>query len=333
MTGKVIESAFRPDPFVRGPHGQTVVAALLRKAPSIPWRWERIELPDGDFVDLAWHGPPPGGGPMVLLLHGLAGSPSSPYIRDHAAALADAGIPVVAMCFRGCSGEPNRLPRGYHSGETADLGHIIGVLGDRHPDASLRAVGFSLGGNVLLKFLGEQGDDANVEAAVAVSVPLELAPCSHRLSEGLSRAYRLHILRKLRTTVRAKAAVLEGHVDVAAVLAAKDFETFDSLLTAPLHGFESAEDYYARCSSRQFLQHITRPTLVIQAEDDPFMPPSVLPEAAELSRSVVLERSRTGGHVGFLGPGRRAWLPGRVMDWLSHDGVAMGACPDPGPAR
>ena len=142
MTGKVIESAFRPDPLVRGPHGQTVVAALLRKAPSIPWRWERIELPDGDFVDLAWHGPPPGGGPMVLLLHGLAGSPSSPYIRDHAAALADAGIPVVAMCFRGCSGEPNRLPRGYHSGETADL---VTSSGPETAPGCLSGGGFSLG--------------------------------------------------------------------------------------------------------------------------------------------------------------------------------------------
>ena len=316
MTGRVVPSAFRPDPLLRGAHAQTVVAAVLRRAPVIPWRWERLELPDGDFLDLAWHGPEPDTGPLVLLLHGLAGGPTSPYIRDHAAAFAAVGLPVVAMCFRGCSGEPNRLPRGYHSGETGDLAHVLGVLRARHPGSGVRAVGFSLGGNVLLKHLGERGGDAGVEVAAAVSVPLELAPCSRKLSEGFSKVYRLHLLRKLRAGVRTKAAVLEGHVDVESVLAAGDFESFDARLTAPLHGFDSAEDYYALSSSRQFLARITQPTLVIQAEDDPFMPPSVLPEARELGASVVLERSRWGGHVGFLGPGRRPWLPSRIGSWF-----------------
>jgi predicted alpha/beta-fold hydrolase len=317
MAGTVLDSSFVPDPLVRGGHAQTVVAATLRRAPEIPWRWERLELPDGDFVDLAWHGPAPGDGPLVLLLHGLAGGAASPYIRDHAAAFAAAGVPVVLLCFRGCSGEPNRLPRGYHSGETGDAAHVLEELRARHPGASLRAVGFSLGGNVLLKYLGERGEAAAVDAAVAVSVPLELGPCSRKLSEGFSRIYRLHLLRKLRDGVRAKRAVLEGHVDVGAVLAAGDFEAFDGHLTAPLHGFDSAEDYYTRCSSRQFLRAIARPTLVVQAVDDPFMPPSVLPGAEELSAQVTLERSARGGHVGFLGPGRRPWLPGRVLGWLA----------------
>lgn len=321
MTGTLVDSTFRPDPLLPGGHLQTIVAAMLRAAPVVAWRRERLELPDGDFVDLDWHGPPPGAGPLVLLLHGLGGGPESPYIRDQAAGLARAGVPVVLLCFRGCSGEPNRLPRGYHSGETEDVGAVLGHLRDRFPDARLAAVGFSLGGNVLLKYLGEQGEAAPLAAAVAVSVPLELGPCARKLSQGLSRAYRGHLLRKLRAGVRAKAGLLAGHVDVPAVLAARDFEAFDDRLTAPLHGFASARDYYARCSSRPFLAHIRRPTLVIQAIDDPFMPPSVIPGADELAASVWLERSATGGHVGFLGAGRRPWLPGRVRGWLADAGA------------
>lgn len=321
MSGRILDSGFRPDPLVRGGHVQTIVAAMLRAAPRVAWRWERLELPDGDFVDLAWHGPEPGAGPVVLLLHGLGGGADSPYIRDQAAGFAAAGVPVVLLCFRGCSGEPNRLPRSYHSGETEDVGHVLLRLRDRLPSARLVAVGFSLGGNVLLKYLGEQRDEAPLDAAVAVSVPLELGPCARKLSAGFSRAYRGHLLRKLHAGVRSKADLLASHVDVPAVLASRDFESFDDRLTAPLHGFASAEDYYARCSSRPFLRHIARPTLVVQAVDDPFMPPSVIPSADELSASVCLERSETGGHVGFLASGRRPWLPGRVRAWLSDGGV------------
>ena len=321
MTGRILDSSFRPDPFVRGGHLQTIVAAMFRSAPVVAWRWERLELPDGDFLDLAWYGPEPGAGPLVVLLHGLGGGPDSPYIRDQAAGFAAAGVPVVVMCFRGCSGEPNRLPRSYHSGETEDLGHVLVRLRQRLPSARLVAVGFSLGGNVLLKYLGEQADSAPLDAGVAVSVPLQLGPCARKLSEGFSRAYRGHLLRKLHAGVRAKADVLAPVVDVPAVLASRDFESFDGRLTAPLHGFSSAEDYYERCSSRPFLQHIVRPTLVVQAVDDPFMPSSVLPGEAELSAAVSLELSATGGHVGFLESGRRPWLPGRVRSWLESGGV------------
>ena len=318
MSGRIVDSAFRPDPWLRGGHAQTIVAAMFRRAPRIDWRWERLELPDGDFVDLAWHGPTPQEerGPLLLLLHGLAGGADSPYIRDQAAASVLGGVPVVLLCFRGCSGEPNRLPRGYHSGETQDLRHVVRVLQARHPESMIHAVGFSLGGNVLLKYLGEQGAETPLRRAVAVSVPLELGPCAAHLSAGFARVYRQHLLRKLRAGVREKAPILADHVDVEAVLAAKDFEAFDDRLTAPLHGFSSAQDYYARCSSRPFLRHVVRPTLIVQAVDDPFMPASVIPSAAELSDSVTLERSARGGHVGFLGPGRSPWLPRRVQRWL-----------------
>jgi uncharacterized protein len=321
MTGRILDSSFRPDPLVRGGHAQTIVAAMLRAAPTVTWRWERLELPDGDFVDLAWYGPEPGAGPLALLLHGLGGGPTSPYIRDQAAGFAAAGVPVVLMCFRGCSGEPNRLPRSYHSGETEDVGNVLAELRARHPAARLVAVGFSLGGNVLLKYLGEQGERAALDAGVAVSVPLLLGPCARKLSEGFSRAYRGHLLRKLHAGVRAKADLLAPVVDVPAVLASRDFQSFDDRLTAPLHGFSSAEDYYERCSSRPFLRHIARPTLVVQAVDDPFMPASVLPSEDELSAAVTLERSATGGHVGFLESGRRPWLPGRVRGWLEAGGL------------
>ncbi|MBT9556519.1 MAG: alpha/beta fold hydrolase [Myxococcales bacterium] len=290
--------------FLSNPHVQTLLGAIVRPQVAPFVRRERLELPDGDFVDVD-HGPEPVDerAPIVVILHGLEGSSASGYVRLVAHHLLVRGASVVALNFRSCSGVPNRLPRLYHSGETADLSSLLAHLRRESPGRSLRAVGFSLGGNVLLKYLGERGDAALLDRAVAVSVPFELAACSTSLSRGFARVYSHHLLSSLHGKLRARAAELAPFCDPAAGLRARTFRDFDDAVTAPLHGFSSADDYFARSSSRPFVAHIRRPTLVLQAEDDPFVPAHAIPWAeAEASGQVRLDVSPHGGHVGFIAP-------------------------------
>ncbi len=219
------------------------------------------------------------------------------------------------MHFRGCGGVENRLARGYHSGDTGDIRELLRVLEERHPDRWMAAVGFSLGGNALLKYLGEEGPKSRLAQAVAVSVPFDLSRCNERLSTGLSRGYSRHILRSLRAKVADRAVLLrEAGVDVERALSSRDFRTFDDAVVAPIFGFTDADDYYAQSSCGQFLQRIEVPTLIIHAQDDPFMDPQVVPSDAELSECVTLELSAGGGHVGFVG----GHLPGRAVYWLDE---------------
>lgn len=309
-------SDFRSPWWLPGPHSRTLVGALASRAPVITTRRERVELPDGDFLDLDWIGEQaPPEAPLVLVLHGLEGSVRSSYVRGVLDAIARRGWRGVVMHFRGCSGEPNRLARAYHSGETEDARALIARLVEQHPRAPLFAVGYSLGGNVLLKYLGEQGADTPVRAAVAVSVPLMLAPCADRLGRGFSRVYDRWLLHSLRASVVRKLARVElGHGLTPAVVRKIDsLRAFDERVTAPLHGFAGADDYYARSSSRPFLRRIARPTWIIQAKDDPFMTEAVIPEPHELSPSVTLELSEVGGHVGFV-DGAVPWAPRRWLD-------------------
>jgi len=312
--------AFRPAWWLRGAHLQTLWGGLLRSPDKVELKRERLELRDGDFLDLDWLAGPTDA-PLVVLLHGLAGSSQSPYMRSVLAALERRGMRAVVMHFRGCGGEPNRLPRAYHSGETGDLGEFLEHLATRESTTRLAAMGFSLGGNVLLKHLGEEGAATPLKAAVAVSVPYELAASSERLNRGVSRFYRGWLLRKIRRDVRAKAKVLvDAGIDVQRVLAARSLRELDEHLTAPLHGFDDADDYYARCSSRPFVARIRRATLMVHALNDPFLLPSVVPEPEECGPLVEQMTSRDGGHVGFLGgsvPGcSKSWLDGPPLDWL-----------------
>lgn len=297
---------------------QTLWPNLLRRAPRPSLRRERLELPDGDFLDLDWTEPREG--PLVLVLHGLEGSIESHYAAGLIHALVAAGFQAALMHFRGCSGEPNRLARSYHSGETEDLGRLVQVLTQRFPGRSLAAVGYSLGGNVLLKWLGEQGEAAGLQQAVAVSVPFDLGRCAERLERGFSRIYQGHLLRRLKRSVQRKLRRVEIPVDLARIARARSFREFDDCVTAPLHGFVDAEDYYLRCSSRPFLIRIRVPTLILHAADDPFMASDVVPGEDELSDSVTLELSREGGHVGFVSgtvPLRaHYWLETRIVDHL-----------------
>ena len=306
----------------RNAHLQTILPKFFLPHPSIPaLERERLELPDGDFVDLDWvggdrHAP----GPLVLILHGLEGSAESHYATNLLSGLEHHGWPGGVLHFRGCSGEPNRLTRSYHAGDTGDLAWILERLAD--PARRIYLVGYSLGGNVLLKYLGELGARAPVSGAVAVSVPFDLQDSSAALSEGFSRFYRWHLLRKMRRKLRDRYP--EGRnapFSWTRAMAARSFYQFDSAVTAPLHGFGCAENYYQVCSSRRYLPDIRKPTLLIQAADDPFMTPAGLPDPRALPDCVRLDLSEYGGHVGFL-DGGTPWRPestltGRIVDFLT----------------
>ncbi len=307
-------SSYEAPWWLPGGHLQTIFAALA-PAPRIAWRRERWETPDGDFIDLDWAGGSTNpAGPVIALFHGLEGSSASPYARAIAARALAMGWRCVVPHFRGCSGELNRLPRAYHSGDSAEVGWILRRLEARH------AVGISLGGNALLKLLGEQGDAMQLDKAVAVSAPLDLAAAGGSLDAGLSREiYTRIFLGTLKKKTVQKLKLGKIAIDARRLAKARTFWEFDDTVTAPLHGFLGADDYWARSSSGPWLAKIRVPTLVINARNDPFMPESVLSSLTEqlhkMPSCVILEFPRGGGHAGF--PGRDRWLARRVLDFLS----------------
>ncbi len=310
-----IQSTFKPAWWLNNSHLQTIYPSLLRKPPEPTIKRERLITEDKDFIDIDFCGE--GDQPLVILLHGLTGSSQSGYIKGLQQALLDQGLRSAALNFRGCSGEYNDSSRCYHSGETGDIDFLYHTLRTREPETPMAAVGFSLGGNVLLKWLGEQGAKLQLFAATAVSVPLVLSACASKLDSGFSKVYRASLLRELKDYVRLKQVHLEslGKTEEAELLRQigdlekiKSFWQYDDRVIASLYDFANVEDYYQRSSSRQFLQSIVVPTLLIQAQDDPFMTPEVIPKLAELSASVSLEISKFGGHVGFIA-GNNPWQP------------------------
>ena len=275
------------------------------------------------MLDLDWlDGPGDGPGPLLLVLHGLEGSSRSPYVTGLLTEWRARGGRGVAMNFRSCGGELNRLPRFYHSGDTGDLDVVARRLAAEADGAPLCAAGVSLGGNVLLKWLGEQGEAAPVRAAAAISVPFDLAASARTLDRGLARiTYTHNFLRTLRPKVAAKARRYPGFVDVTAALRARTFAEYDRVLTAPLHGFADAQDYWTRSSSGPLLHRICRPTLLIGARDDPFVPAASLPDPARLPAGVRAEFSDRGGHAGFVEAGwpwpRPSWAERRAVEFLA----------------
>lgn len=322
-------SPFRPATWLPGGHLQTLFNPLLRKPPSLQRQRVRMTLSDGDYLDLDWHGSTQQSAPIAILLHGLTGSSASLYMLGQQRALAAVGWRSVAVNWRGCSGEPNHTARAYHSGASDDLTEVIAHVHHLNPDQPLFAVGYSLGGNVLLKYLGEQGVDSPLHAAVAVSVPFRLDQCADRLQVGFSRVYQSRFMRDMLAYVANKKRLFQhqgldaefARLDVLGSLDGMDsFWDFDGRITAPLHGFASAQDYYRRCSSRYFLGDIRLPTLIIQAQNDPFVYPHSLPESNELSASTEFELHQRGGHVGFVEG--TPWRPGyylerRIPEWLT----------------
>jgi uncharacterized protein len=301
---------YRAPWWLPGGHLQTLYGAL-GPAPRVAWRRERWDTPDGDFIDLDWADG--GAGPLVALLHGLEGGSGSHYARKLAAAAAARGWRCVVPHFRGCSGTGNRLPRAYHSGDSAEVDWILRRL---RPDF---AAGVSLGGNVLLKWLGEQGPRAMplLRRAAAVSAPIDLAASGYALGRGLNRAlYARHFLVTLKPKAIAKIARHGLALDAARIARARSLHEYDDLVTAPLHGFRDADDYWARASSAPWLEHIRVPTLLVNAYNDPFLPLAALQAATRsASRNVVLEFPQTGGHAAF--PGRGHWLAHRLLEFFA----------------
>jgi len=310
---------FKPAWWLPGPHLQTIWAALHEEKSNLPFKRERLELSDGDFLDLDWYSSATNA-PRVLVLHGLNGSDGAPYIQRILLTIQQQGWCGILLNFRGCSGEPNRLPCGYHAGATNDLQTVIHEIYQRDTKTPLAVVGYSLGGNVLLKWLGETQYNNPLTAAVAISVPFEIHKTAHRLNQGFSRFYQWWLLRGMREFVRSKHKVTPFPVALDQLEELKSILEFDRTITAPLHGFVDAQDYYRKASSRSYLQYIKKPTLIVQAKDDPFMTPDIIPEPHELSSTIQLEVTPNGGHVGFVSgtiPGKPVyWLEGRILEYL-----------------
>ncbi len=310
---------YRPPFWLRGGHAQTLFPRICRRVIAPGVVRERIATPDDDFLDLDWTGR--NASRLAILSHGLEGCSRSVYVRGMMRALTAAGWDCLAWNFRGCSGELNRQCRLYHSGVSDDLDVVLRHALRAHPAETVVLIGFSLGGNVTLKYLGEAPDrvPGRVRAAVAISVPCHLNSGARKLAEPANRIYMRYFLKSLARKARRKAAQFPGRLNLAGLDAMTTFAEFDGQITAPLHGFASAEDYWTRASSRQFVPAIQVPTLLLNARNDPFLTPECYPEKeAAANTRLQLEAPGGGGHVGFphgwLGGG--SWCETRVVEFL-----------------
>lgn len=319
------EYIYRPAWWVPGGNAQTLWGKFFRKRPSLPVQVERWETPDGDFLDIHRLNATVGQ-PRLFFLHGLEGSIRSHYVAGLFGEAQRRGWGADLLIFRGCGDEPNRAPRFYHSGETGDLDLALARVQAEHPESPILLAGVSLGGNVLLKFLGERGGDLSpqIKGAATISVPYDLERGARRLMRGFSRVYDRHFLRTLRQKARAKLALYPGLFDSKALDRARTIYDFDDVVTAPVHGFADAHDYYTRSSSIRWIESIRRPTLLLSAVDDPFLPPEVLGEVRARARNnprLTLEFTDCGGHVGFVG-GAAPWRATYYAEWRACEFLA-----------
>jgi len=327
-TDRPSEDTWTPAPFLQpwwlpGPHAQTLAGKVLRAKQNLGMTAERIDTPDGDFLDLAWMPETDPAAPVVLVLHGLEGHTRRGYVIQMCVALAHRGMRPVALNFRGCSGEMNRTPRSYHSGETEDVALVVELLRGRFPERPVFAVGFSLGGNILLKFLGEQSDQGShpIHAAVAISVPYDLSAGATALEQGLmARFYTRYFVKSLMRKVHAKGTLLDNLLDLKALSEKMTIRAFDDVVTGPLHGFAGAEDYYRQCSSKEFVSSIQTPTLLLHSLNDPFLPSSAIPrERIANNHDLTLIISRSGGHVGFV----EGAVPWKASFWAEREAAGF----------
>ncbi len=317
---------FKPARFLSNSHLQTIYPTLFSSREMLILEEEIFELPDGDFVECVWHKKPvPGEGrPIVVLFHGLAGSISSPYINRAMKTLGEKRYSVVLMQFRGCGVRQNRMSRSYHSGETGDAKVFLSYLQSHYHDSPLFAVGYSLGGNMLLKLLGEWGEASPLTGAMAVSAPMHLESSANSITKGASKFYEYHLLRHLRRALHQKCenTTLQKEIGLSSkeIKNLRTFWEFDDAYTAPIHGFSNAKTYYEKCSAKRYLKQISTPTLIIHAKDDPFMCAGVIPSDDELSKATMLEVYPHGGHMGFVsGSVFRPiyWLEGRMTAFFA----------------
>ena len=318
---------FNPPYLLKNKHIQTLYSSLFRKISVHNFEVEKFILSDGDFIECHWYKKHTNDTkrPIVLLFHGLAGSYKSPYIQGTMRELDKNGFDSVVVHFRGCSGKLNNKPISYHSGKTDDALEYIQSLAKRFKGTKLFAIGYSLGGNMLLKLLGEMKENSPIIAAISISAPLQLDICAHSIDNGFSKVYQKHLVKSLNSLLEQK---YDKHDMTALINLQKEdvkkintFWEFDEVYTAKVHGFKSAQDYYTKSSSRQFLKYIQTPTLIIHSLDDPFMTPRIIPSKNELSLHVELEIYQNGGHVGFIEGSLfrpRYWLESRVVSYFKE---------------
>ena len=308
--GQIKSFAFAAPWWAKNRHVQTIYGRYFGQHPTIAFEPERVELEDGDFIDLAWAPKPTQCKGLLILFHGLEGSKDSHYIK-HAVYVLSQQYHCVVMHFRGCSGAINRTHRAYHSGETSDPKVIISLLQIRYPKQPLYAMGFSLGGNMLCKLNAEYGAMNPLSGSVVVSAPLRLDACADAINHGFAKVYERRLLRSMQANLKEKMQTMDYtgkvRISIQEIEQLSSFERFDENVTAPLHGYAGAQDYYTQCSGLSFLHAIEKPTLLIHALDDPFMNEEVIPSEHQLSPSVAYELSQNGGHVGFF-----TGLPWRV---------------------
>jgi len=326
-----LNKTFKPSFGLKNPHVQTLYSSIFtrcpwgKKLPKIDFYIEKFIFSDGDFTECFWYSKPDKENkrPIVILFHGLTGSYKSPYIQGVMTTLEKNSFRTVLMHFRGCSGKMNTLARSYHSGETEDAKEFINHLNKEYSHVKLFAVGYSIGGNMLLKLLGEVKESSKISGAVSVSAPMQLNICADKINSGLSKFYQYILMKNLKLSLEEKYSYHDMtsiiNIDKNEVKKLKTFWEFDDIYTAPVHGFTSVNDYYEKSSSKQFLKDITTNTLVIHSIDDPFMTPEILPLQDEISSKVKLEIYQYGGHVGFISGtilSPHYWLEDRIADYF-----------------
>ena len=312
------DHTFSPAWWASNRHAQTLWGKLVRRSGSVPTRRELWETPDDDVLEIRRLDAAPGR-PRLILLHGLEGTIRSHYLGGILGEALQRGWGADLLLFRSCGEQPNRARRFYHSGETTDLAFVVERVVREHPSSPIALAGFSLGGNVLLKWLGERGSDLppTLRAASAVSVPFDLSRSATHIDRGFARVYQAHFLRSLRRKVLAKMERYHDLVDPERLALVRSIRDYDDVVTAPIHGFEGAEDYYTRSSAIRWLAKIRLPTLLLSAVDDPFLPPAVLEEVrgiAKANPALQIEFPTRGGHVGFVA-GRVPWRPFYWGEW------------------
>jgi len=321
--GRITGASFETSFALRNAHVQTIVPKYFVKTPPLLMQQERVKTPDNDFIDLAWSMPARPKA-LVVMFHGLEGSSNSHYIKHLSATLNAHNIGAVLMHFRGCSGEVNLSTRAYHSGATFDPEYIVPIIKARYKHLPLFAVGFSLGGNMLMKLMANH-QHLPIIGSVAVSAPLNLAASSQAISVGFSHIYQRHLMRSMKANIIQK--MLSVDMSKSLKVNAQDihkmttFRQFDDHITSVLHGYKNADDYYQQCSALSDLSKIQSPSLIIHAADDPFMNEEVIPKASDINSNVAYELSQHGGHVGFLSSlhaKQKLWLPTRITAFIEE---------------
>lgn len=317
--GERIARSFYALPWLSNRHAQTIWAAVVRQRDEVVLTPERLELDDGDFLDIFWGPARPG--PVVILLHGLGGCAWSPYMLGLTRALAARGCQCVILQYRG-AGAPNRRQRFYYAGDIGDPARVAEFISERLPGRPIHAVGVSLGASIVLNWLASAGASCPIQRAATISPPCDLGACADAINSGFARVYQRDLLNGLKRMYEAKFASREAPRPVHQIRALTSLRAFDDVVTAPFHGFRDVEDYYQQCSCGQRLGAVETPCLILQARDDPFIPAASIPSRPSLSDAIILATPERGGHVGFIAAGRGSVLPHYWAEEQAADFIA-----------